>query len=109
MGTPVTKIPGYVKQLVASDVVTLEVAEQSVKKAYNEKSSILEWLFRNQVAPANELAKAIGHEYGLSCVNLDAIDIRPDVADLISDEQKNRLNLLPIYRYGDNVIVALAD
>lgn len=109
MATSVSSLPGYVKQLVTSGIIEPEVAEREVQSALKKKSSVLEWLFRNRLATATELAKAVSREYGLSTVDIDAIDIRFDVADLISDEQKERLKLLPLYRYGDYLMVALAD
>ncbi|MEZ5534769.1 MAG: type IV-A pilus assembly ATPase PilB [Thiolinea sp.] len=109
MPTPASSLPGYVKQLVNSGVIEHEEAARAVKEAHNSKSSVLVWFFRNRLASANELALAVSHEYGLSAIDIDAIDIRPDLADLISDDQKSRLGLLPLYRYEDNLIVALAD
>ncbi len=109
MPTSASSLPGYVKQLIKSGIIEPEVAERAAKEAHINQSSVLEWLFRNRITSATELAMAISHEYGLSMVDIDAIDIRPDVADLISDDQKTRLGLLPLYRYDNNLIVALAD
>ncbi|CAA6816230.1 MAG: Type IV fimbrial assembly, ATPase PilB [uncultured Thiotrichaceae bacterium] len=109
MVTSVSSFPGYVKQLVNSGIIELEAAERAVKEAHTNHSSILEWFFRNRLATATELAQAVGEEYGLSTIDIDAIDIRPDVADLITDDQKERLKLLPLYRYEGFLMVALAD
>ncbi len=109
MVTSVSSFPGYVKQLVNSGTIELEAAERAVKEAHANQSSILEWFFRNRLATATELAQAVGEEYGLSTIDIDAIDIRPDVADLITDDQKERLKLLPLYRYEGFLMVALAD
>jgi len=109
MATPASTLPGYIKNLVTSNIIELEVAERAVQSALSDNSSIFEWFFRNRLATAQELAKAVSAEYGLSVVDIDAIDIRPDVADLLSDDQKERLKLLPLYKYGDSLLVALAD
>jgi len=109
MGAPTVQLPGHIRQLVLAGAVEQSVAERSVKQAQADKVPVLEWMFRNRVASAKDLAKATGAEYGLITLDLEAVDIRPDVADLISDEQKNRLNLTPLFRYGNNLLVALAD
>lgn len=109
MPTSASSLPGYAKQLVKSGIIDPEAAERAVKEAHTNRSSILEWFFRNRLATATELAQAVGEEYGLSIIDIDAIDIRPDVADLITDDQKERLKLLPLYRYEGFLIVALAD
>lgn len=109
MSAPNIQLPGYVKQLVNAGKLEISVAEKTVKKAHADKISVMEWLFHQQLVSAKDLARAASNEYGISVVDLDAIDIRPTVIDLISDEQKQRLHLLPIYRYGNHLIVALAD
>ncbi|WP_298607839.1 type IV-A pilus assembly ATPase PilB [uncultured Thiothrix sp.] len=109
MSAPNIQLPGYVKQLVAAGKLEVGVAEKTVKKAHADKISVMEWLFHQQLVSAKDLARAASDEYGISVVDLDAIDIRPTVIDLISDEQKQRLHLLPIYRYGNHLLVALAD
>ncbi|TXH63192.1 MAG: type IV-A pilus assembly ATPase PilB, partial [Thiothrix sp.] len=109
MSAPNIQLPGYVKQLVTAGKLDLGVAEKTVKKAHADKISVMEWLFHQQLVSARDLARAASDEYGISVVDLDAIDIRPMVADLISDEQKQRLHLLPIHRYGNHLLVALAD
>ncbi|HMT92631.1 type IV-A pilus assembly ATPase PilB [uncultured Thiothrix sp.] len=109
MSAPNIQLPGYVKQLVNAGKLEIGVAEKTVKKAHADKISVMEWLFHQQLVSAKDLARAASNEYGISVVDLDAIDIRPTVIDLISDEQKQRLHLLPIYRYGNHLIVALAD
>lgn len=109
MSAPNIQLPGYVKQLVAAGKLEIGVAEKTVKKAHADKISVMEWLFHQQLVSAKDLARAASNEYGISVVDLDAIDIRPLVADLISDEQKQRLHLLPIHRYGNHLLVALAD
>lgn len=109
MSAPNIQLPGYVKQLATAGKLDLGVAEKTVKKAHADKISVMEWLFHQQLVSARDLARAASDEYGISVVDLDAIDIRPMVADLISDEQKQRLHLLPIHRYGNHLLVALAD
>jgi type IV pilus assembly protein PilB len=109
MSAPNIQLPGYIKQLVTSGKLDIGVAEKTVKKAHTEKVSVMEWLFHQQLVSSKDLAKAASDEYGISVVDLDAVDICPTVIDLISDEQKQRLHLLPIYRYGNHLLVALAD
>lgn len=109
MSAPNIQLPGYVKQLVSAGKLEIGVAEKTVKKAHADKISVMEWLFHQQLVSAKDLARAASDEYGISVVDLDAVDIRPTVIDLISDEQKQRLHLMPIYRYGNHLLVALAD
>ena len=109
MAAPNTQIPGYIKQLVTAGIIDIEVAKQSVRRAHEEKVSVLEWFVSHQIASSRDLAKAVSTEYGLSTADLQALDLKPQVMDLINDEQKQRLQLLPIHRFGNHLLVAVAD
>ncbi|PID49435.1 MAG: type IV-A pilus assembly ATPase PilB [Proteobacteria bacterium] len=109
MSASKVQLPGYIKQLVKSDHISQDKAIEAVCNAHESKTSILEWFFYHSVANAKDMAKAVSNEYGLSLVDLDAIDINPTVIDLISDEQKQRLHLLPLHRIGNHLLIALAD
>ena len=109
MGTPHSQLPGHIKQLVTMGLLSLDIAEKSVKKAHAEKTPVMEWFIQHQIVTPRDMVLATSVEYGITAVDLDSIDILPQVADLISDDQKQRLHLLPIHRYGNHLIVALAD
>lgn len=109
MAAPNTQIPGYIKQLVTAGIIDIEVAKQSVRRAHEEKTSVLEWFVNHQIASSRDLAKAVSTEYGLSTADLHALDLKQSILDLITDEQKQRLQLLPIHRFGNHLLVAVAD
>lgn len=107
--SPKPAIPGFVRQLIKLNATTEEQAQEIVNTARAEHTTIMAQMIRMRVTSPILLAKAASLEYGLSYVDLDAINIGPDVFSLISDEQKQRLNLLPLYRIGQKLLVAIAD
>ncbi|MEZ5452373.1 MAG: type IV-A pilus assembly ATPase PilB [Thiothrix sp.] len=102
-------LPGLARQLVVQDVLDKEAAAQAVQKARTEKVSLVEWLIRSRLASAKDVAYAASLEYGLSMVDLGEVNITPLVATLLNTEQMRRLNLIPLYQRGKNLMVGLAD
>jgi type IV pilus assembly protein PilB len=110
--TPLTSsipLPGLVRQLVIQHVLDKEQATQAVQKARTEKVSLVAWLVRSRLASARDVAYAASLEYGLSMVDINEIEISPQVSNLLTAEQVKKLHLLPLHQRGKNLIVALAD
>jgi type IV pilus assembly protein PilB len=110
--TPLTSsipLPGLVRQLVIQNVLNKEQATQAVQKARTEKVSLVAWLVRSRLVSARDVAYAASLEYGLSMVDINEIEISPQVSNLLTAEQVKKLHLLPLHQRGKNLIVALAD
>ena len=102
-------LPGLARQLVVQNLLDKELATQSVQKARIEKVSLVEWLIRSRIVSTQNVAYAASLEYGLSMVDLDQITILPLISNLLSQDQMRKLNLVPLFQRGKNLIVGLAD
>lgn len=102
-------LPGLARQLVVQEVLDKDLAAQAVQKARAEKISLVEWLIRSRLVSAKDVAYAASLEYGLSMVDLYEVSIPPLVANLLNMEQMKKLNLIPLYQRGKNLMVGLAD
>lgn len=102
-------LPGLARQLVVQEVLDKDLAAQAVQKARAEKISLVEWLIRSRLVSAKDVAYAASLEYGLSMVDLHEVSISPLVANLLNMEQMKKLNLIPLYQRGKNLMVGLAD
>lgn len=102
-------LPGLARQLVVQELLDKDSATQAVQKARTEKVSLVEWLIRSRLVSPKDVAYAASLEYGLSMVDLDEINIPPLVTTLLTAEQMKKLNLIPLYQRGKNVMVGLAD
>lgn len=102
-------LPGLLRQLVSQQVLTQEQASQSVQKSRADKLSLVEWLARSRTVTPKDIAHAAATEYGLSLVDIDQISITPAVTKLLSAEQIQKLNVVPLYQHGKALIVGIAD
>ena len=102
-------LPGLARQLVVQGLLAKEAAAQAVQKARTEKTSLVSWLISSRLASAKDVAYAASIEYGLSMVDIDQVEIPPLVSTLLTQEQMQRLHLVPLYQRGKHLMVGLAD
>jgi len=57
----------------------------------------------------NQLVSFLSSNYGVPAVNLDEIDIPPDILNLIPKEVAERHKVIPINKQGSSLIVAMSD
>jgi len=102
-------LPNLLKQLVADGKLTPQVAENAIKEANEREVPITTHLAQKQLISQADLARYNSNEYGLSLVDLDAIEIPPDVSSMLSTDMLKKLQLCPIYKMGKALTVAVAD
>jgi len=57
----------------------------------------------------NQLVSFLSSNYGVPAVNLDQVDIPPDILNLIPKEVAERHKVIPINKQGSSLIVAMSD
>lgn len=106
---PNTRLPGLLKQLIERRHLTESKATIIMESARKNKISIMAQLIRERSAPFSELAQVASQEYSLGYVDLDSVNISPMMLNILDDEQKRKLQLLPIHRIGKKLLVAISD
>lgn len=103
------RLPGLLRQLVERRIIDETQAINLAEAARQSKVSIMTQLIRERTAHPSELAKIASQEYSLGYVDLDSVNISPMMLNLLNEEQKRKLQLLPIHRIGQKLLVAIAD
>jgi type IV pilus assembly protein PilB len=96
-------------QLVAGEVLDLKTAEQAHTDSKSRNISITTHLAQKKLVDPNVLARYNSNEYGLSFVDLDVIEIPLDVSTLLNAEMLRKLQIVPLFRMGKALTVAVAD
>lgn len=102
-------LPGLVKRLVDHGKLDMESATEHVSTAKQKNKSIVSYLIQSQAANQEDVALACSCEYGISTVDLDAINITLEVEQLIQPEKSRQWNLLPLFKHGTGLYVGVAD
>ncbi len=103
------KLGGLLNKLILDGLISEEDATSAHEAAQKEKKSISLYLVENNKLPANKIAMAGGHEFGLPILDLDAIDPESIPKDLVDDKLIKKHHALPLYKRGNRLYIAISD
>lgn len=102
-------LPAIVQQFVNSGKLKREMAIRAVKDAAERKTPIITHMLERQLVEPLELAQTCSNQYGLSFVDLDAINIPIEMQQLIPEDMMRKLMAVPLFKIGGALIVAVSD
>jgi len=102
-------LPSLLKKLVADNKITQEVAEKAVIDSTERGISITTHLAQRKLVDETDLAVYNSNEFGLSLIDIDAIEVGIDVEVLLSRDMMRKAQLYPLFRMGKALTVAVAD
>jgi type IV pilus assembly protein PilB len=106
--TPRSALGGLPQRLVQDGVVE-EAAMMDALNATKDGSSIVTQLVRSGAANARDIAIAASSEFGVPLYDLDASNLDPEVIRLVNDKLLAKHRVLPIFRRGKRIFLAVAD
>ena len=100
---------GLPQRLVQDGVVEETAMLDAVNAARERKTSVVTQLVANGAANARDIAVAASNEFGAPLFDLDAINMDLDAVRLVSDKLIARHRVLPLFRRGKRLFLAVAD
>jgi type IV pilus assembly protein PilB len=111
MATPSTafQLSGLALRLVRTDILSRDNAEQLQQKAIQKGRSFFTQVARNNTIPTEQLSWAASEEFGLPLLDISAIDLEQAPVELVADGLIEKHNVLPLYKRGTKLFLAIAD
>lgn len=111
MAVPTTKIQlsGLARKLVLDSLLDEATAQQAFQTALKEKVPFVSYLVTNKLAPSNKIALSAAQEFGVSLLDINAIEIETEITKLIKEDLIKKHHALPIYKRGKRLFVAMSD
>lgn len=111
MAVSSTKIhlSGLARKLVNDGLLKEEQAQQDFQQALTDKIPFVPYLVRNKRASSADIAHAASAEFGVPVLDIESIDIEPEITRLVKEELINKHHALPVFRRGNRVFVAVSD
>ncbi len=103
------KLPTIVQTFVDTGELNREDAIRAVRDASDRKKPIVTHMLERQLVNPMELAVACSNQYGLSLVDLDAVDIPIEIQQLIPEEMMRKLMAVPLFQIGGALFIAVSD
>ncbi|MBU2624663.1 MAG: Flp pilus assembly complex ATPase component TadA, partial [candidate division Zixibacteria bacterium] len=95
--------------LIEKGVITEEILQQTLTIQTKTGKKLGEVLVDEKFITENDLAEAISERLGVPKLSLENISIDPDLVKLIGYEIAKKHRLVPVFKLGNTLTVAMAD
>jgi type IV pilus assembly protein PilB len=109
LGGARTSLGGLPQRLVQDGVVEEAAMLEALNVARERKTSVVTQLVTSGVANARDIAVAASNEFGVPLFDLDSIALDLDTVRLVSDKLVSKHRILPVFRRGKRLFLAVAD
>ncbi len=102
-------LTGLTRQLVQAELLDAKSAQQANLQAQRNKLSLVTYLVQNKLVKSRALAELASEQFGVSFLDLSAIDKDSQPKDLVSEKLIRQHRTLPLWRRGNKLFVAVSD
>jgi type IV pilus assembly protein PilB len=100
---------GLPQRLVQDGVVEEAAMLEALNASREKKTSVVTQLVTSGAANARDIAIAASNEFGVPLFDLDAVNADTETIRLVSDKLLAKHRVLPIFRRGKRLFLAVAD
>ncbi len=102
-------LSGLARRLVANGVLDEEKARATYLESVENGVSYISHLLTDKTLDGYGIAVAASQEFGVPLFNITTIELENEVVSLVSPELIQRHNVLPLYKRGGRLFVAVSD
>ena len=109
LGATRTGFGGLPQRLVQDGVVDEAAMLEAVNAARERKTNVVTQLVASGAAQARDIAVAASNEFGTPLFDVDAVNLDLEIVRLVSDKLLAKHRVLPLFRRGKRLFLAVAD
>jgi type IV pilus assembly protein PilB len=102
-------LSGLAKQMVLAELLDEKTAHQAQQQAQRNKLSLVTYLVQNKLVKSRALAELASEQFGVAFVDLSSIDKETQPKDLVSEKLIQQHRVLPLWRRGNKLFIAVSD
>src|SRR5690606_7185873 len=102
-------LTGLAKQLVMQQLLDERTALQALQQAQRNQLPLVTYLVQNKLVTARTLAELLCERFGIAMLDLSSIDKDSQPRDLLSEKLARQHRVLPLYKRGTKLFIALSD
>jgi len=102
-------IAGLPGKLVKDGLISRSDAEKALEKSRAEHTSFVNYVVSKKLISSDQIALAAAEEFGIPLIDIENVDINPDIIRLIDENLLKKHNALPLFKRGKRLFVAIYD
>jgi type IV pilus assembly protein PilB len=102
-------LTGLARKLVTDGLLEQKVAQEAWLEASREKIPFVSHVVRKGLIKGNVVAQIAADEFGVPLIDLNAVEIDPDVTRLVQEKLIRDNHALPLFKRGTRLYVAVSD
>ena len=102
-------LTGLARQLVTAELLDERTAANAQAQATRNKIPLVSYLVQNKLAKSRAIAEIAAEQFGMPFCDLSAIDKDSQPRDVVSEKLCRQHHVLPLYKRGNKLFVALSD
>ncbi|MFL0796828.1 MAG: type IV-A pilus assembly ATPase PilB [Cellvibrionaceae bacterium] len=107
MNAPI--VSGLARKLIQDGLIDNEAMQSAIAASQKSKTPLVRHLVDNQLVSANQVITAAASEFGCPMMDLNQFDIASIPSDLVDQKLIQKHFMLPLFRRGNRLFMALAD
>ncbi|RUR16426.1 type IV-A pilus assembly ATPase PilB [Legionella sp. km535] len=103
------RLQGIGQLLVLEKLLEKSKAIEYYKSAASEKISLIQYLVKNNILTAEQIALTAAQNFGVPMIDLNCIDLDAIPANLVNEKLIRRHSMIPLFTRGSNLYLATDD
>jgi type IV pilus assembly protein PilB len=109
MNEPLPALTGLAKQLALAELLDERAAQQAQQQAQRNNLSLVTYLVQNKLLKSSQLVEVAAEQFGVPYFNLAACDKETQPRELVSEKLCRQHRVLPLFRRGNKLFIAISD
>ncbi len=111
MSSTSIKIPlsGLARRLIKDGILPEADAERAFEQSAKKRMPFVSYLVETKAANSRDIAMSTSLEFGVPLVDINVIDIDPEIVKLVDEKLVRSHRALPIFKRGSRLFVAVSD
>jgi type IV pilus assembly protein PilB len=102
-------LSGLARQVVQQQLLPEEETIKALEFAKKEKTSFVQYIVKNDLVKALDIATIASKDFGIPILDINSIEIDPEVTGLIKEQLITKHHALPIFKRANKLFLAISD
>lgn len=102
-------LSGLAKQMVLAQLMDEKNALQAQNQAKRNQQALVTYLVQKKLVKSRDLAELSSEQFGVAFIDLSAIDKESQPKELISEKLIRQHRVLPLWKRGNKLFIAVSD